>query len=411
MKKSITFMLLLIMAGSVSADLVLKAKGGIGGCPSMFTRSGQPIVFSVDNDVVTVYTQDFLVDRTFTVVTHEHQYGRVTETATVTPTGLNAVPETEYGNTNYSETREWAASSQDDMVVKLKELFPNGTLIIFTDPMGNFACRNYDSDSFMYMDLFGKKYPTVWYALIDGYVYSIHTYDSFYALAYDEGSVVWTRTGEDITTYSRGMDDVEYSNLDNGFYGEVYITQNLFNDDDKLEYMVPDFSPLEFSYFYQPIVVNDDGTVTLTRNGSAYNYDRIGYTVYNEDGEKLGSFPTNENMIVVIKGRKYVVCDDGDYECLYEINSNGSEFDLVEAVRAKSDRKLNAKRGIVTVDIDAEQAGGEVVVSTTDGKVLASKKVVIGQTQINDQPLPAGIYVVSLLKDGRVVESEKYLVQ
>ena len=86
-------------------------------------------------------------------------------------------------------------------------------------------------------------------------------------------------------------------------------------------------------------------------------------------------------------------------------------MDFVEVMRAKSDRRLETKRGIVTVNIDAEQAGGEVVVSTTDGKVMANKKVGVGQTQINDQPLPTGIYVVSLLKDGKVLESEKYLVQ
>ena len=83
----------------------------------------------------------------------------------------------------------------------------------------------------------------------------------------------------------------------------------------------------------------------------------------------------------------------------------------MEKISAKNDRSLDTKHGIVTVDIDAEQAGGEVIVSTTDGKVMASKRVGVGQTQINDQPLPTGIYIVSLLKDGRVVESEKYLVQ
>ena len=83
----------------------------------------------------------------------------------------------------------------------------------------------------------------------------------------------------------------------------------------------------------------------------------------------------------------------------------------MEKVSARNDRSLDANRGIVTVDIDAEQAGGEVVICTTDGKVMANKRVGVGQTQINDQPLPAGLYVVSLIKDGRVVESEKYLVQ
>lgn len=80
-------------------------------------------------------------------------------------------------------------------------------------------------------------------------------------------------------------------------------------------------------------------------------------------------------------------------------------------MKGNDERMLGAARGLVTVDISAEQAGGEVVVSTPDGKVLATKRVGIGQTQVNDQPLPTGIYVVSLLKDGKVVESEKYLVQ
>lgn len=108
-----------------------------------------------------------------------------------------------------------------------------------------------------------------------------------------------------------------------------------------------------------------------------------------------------------MNGKPYIY----DRNSLYSIATDGSDFDLVEVVKGNDEHRLGAARGIVTVDISAEQAGGEVVVSTPDGKVLATKRVGIGQTQVNDQPLPTGIYVVSLLKDGKVVESEKYLVQ
>ena len=142
----------------------------------------------------------------------------------------------------------------------------------------------------------------------------------------------------------------------------------------------------------------------MKRNGNVFPEGR-GYAVYNEDGEKLGNIPTRN--LYVINGKSYVK----DESALYDLDTTGGDIDLVETVRVKGARRLDAMKGIVTVDINAEQAGGEVVVSTPDGKVIANKKVGIGQTQINSQPLPAGIYVVSLLKGGRVVESEKYLVK
>ena len=412
MKKTISMMLLLAMAGSAKSDLVLKTKGYFDVCPGLFTTSGNSVVHSInDNDnVVTIYTSDFLVDKTFTCVKSEYQTGSVTEVATVTPTGLNIVPDDIYGSKNYYTSYMFEASSQEDMINKVKEYNPSGTLFLFTDPMGNFACYFYESYSFKYENLFGKKYPTSWYALIDGYVYRINTYDRFYTLAYNEESAVWTRISEDIETWNDGMDgiEIEYEG-EKESYKAIRLSQNFFNADDKWEYVVAEYGPLEFSYSIQSEIINDDGTITLTRRGSCYGNYTSSYAVFNEDGTKLGSLPSADFFI--INGKKYVTFDDDDYECLYEIVGNDSDFDLIETVQAKSDRRLDAKRGIVTIDINAEQAGGEVVVSTTDGKVMASKKVGVGQTQINDQPLPTGIYVVSLLKDGRVVESEKYLVK
>lgn len=411
MRKFTTIIMLLAVVGSANADFVLKVKSGEGprirAVPKEFSINGQAIAFTEDDGEVTVYTSDFLIDRKFRIHTEEYESGGFIEVATVTITGMNFVPEKENGSKNYSAYPEWEASSQEEMINKLGSSYS-----AFTDPMGNPGCY-YNYSTFKFENIFGKQYPTSWYALIDGMVYSIYTYDYFYSLAYDEDSAVWTRISENIGTYSHGwMDDMTiwYEGIRiSEEHAPVYLTQNFFNNDDKLEYVTSEYGPAYYSYNTPDIQVNGDGTVTLSRY--VYLNHESTYVVYNEDGIRLGTI-VEPNCFFVISGKHYVSTKDNGYVFLYSIDtSDGGDFDLVEKVRAKDEHRLGAERGIVTVDIDAEQAGGEVVVSTTDGKVMASKKVGIGQTRVNDQPLPAGIYVVSLLKDGRVVESEKYLVQ
>lgn len=414
MKKSITLMLLFVMAISANAGLMLQTKGSLYVCPKVFNTSGKSVVYSFNRDEgVTIYTPDFLVDKTIIPPVQEYLSGGFTEEATVKATGVNVVPSVVYYDdfvsNNYYSNLCFDASSQEDMITKLNENYGNYYMFTaFTDPLGNPACYSDSYASFKYANLFGKQYPEEWYALIDGGVYRIYTYDSFYQLAYDEKSAVWTRTSENIETVNSSSITktyVHFEGMDNDAYGSIYITQNLFNDDDKWEYLVYDESgPSQISYDTPQVTVNEDGTVTLKRNGNVFPEGR-GYAVYNEDGEKLGNIP--DNYLYVINGKPYVKYESA----LYDFDTTGGDIDLVETVRVKGARRLDAMKGIVTVDINAEQAGGEVVVSTPDGKVMANKKVGIGQTQINSQPLPAGIYVVSLLKGGRVVESEKYLVK
>ena len=408
MKKTLTFMLLLAIAGSTSADLVKKIEGGssyVSLCPGMFTTSGKTIVYTYNENTgeVTLYTPDFEVDRTFTMPVQECTIRYFTEQTTVTPTGMNVVPTGNY----YSYTM-FSADSQEDMINKLAQYGYSCT--VFTDPMGNFACYRNDG-SFKYENLFGKQYPTEWFALIDGEVTRISTYDAFYTLAYDESTAVWEVTQEEAQTMSIGISGTEDLYVDGlqtstGTSRDFYLTQTLFNDDEKWEYVMEDSVSVETTYYSTNISVNEDGTVTITRRRTERPQSG-GYAIYNEDGTKLGQFGYPEN-ILVINGKACIYNNSTLY--VFESDNSGN-IDLVEKVSAKNDRSLDTNRGIVTVDIDAEQAGGEVVVCTTDGKVMANKRVGVGQTRINGQPLPAGLYIVSLIKDGRVVESEKYLVQ
>lgn len=414
MKRNIILMMLFAVASSMYADIVLKSDKSIRIIPNTLTTSGKTIVYSYDysDGEITVYTPDFLVDKIIKVPHQEYQSGNFEETATVEATGVDIVPENIYGS-KYYYTYSWGeANSQDEMIQKLQDSYYNSATA-FTDPLGNPACYIERYAQFMYESLFGKKYPQQWYALIDGTIYEIYTSREFYAITYNEDDAVWTRTSEDIGTYN-----VKFSSMRIYFEGQdsrkdVYLTQNIFNNDDKWEYLLPNYGNLETSYSYESPVVNDDGTVTLERSGQI-SPERLGYNVYNEDGQKLGNIPDYD--IEFINGKPYIegsFYDDSGkyYSALYSFDPNSETIDLVEMVQAKENRRLGAKRGIVTVDISAEQAGGEVIVSTTDGKVMASRRVSMGKTQVNDKPLPPGVYVVSLLKNNRVVESEKYIVQ
>ena len=202
MKKSITLMLLLAIAGSANARIVLKSEGRIYVCPKELNTSGKSIVYTQGDGEVTVYTPDFLVDKTFRVPVQEYQDGNVTEEATVKLTHMNVVPEDLWGFENYYKSSAYwidGASSQEEMISKVQSEY-GGNYIAFTDAMGNPACYR-QNGSFKYPSIFGEQYPTEWYALIDGTVFEISTNSYFYTLGYDEASAVWTRTSEDISTY------------------------------------------------------------------------------------------------------------------------------------------------------------------------------------------------------------------
>ena len=251
MKKTLTFMLLLAIAGSASADLVKKVEGGgdieVSLCPGMLTTSGKTIVYTYNSSTgeVTLYTPNLEVDRTFTMPRQEYTSRSFTEQTTVTPTGMNVVPTTYYGSNNYSSYYLFSAGSQEDMISKLAAQY-GYSYTAFTDPMGNPACYRNDG-SFKYENMFGKQYPTEWFALIDGEVKRISTYNAFYTLAYDESTAVWEVTQEETNIYEtsiRSPKDLyaEGFEISTGMSEAFYITQTLFNDDDKWEFIMEDRS-------------------------------------------------------------------------------------------------------------------------------------------------------------------------
>ena len=407
-------MMLFAVASSMYADIVLKTNNSLKIVPKVCTTNERSIVYSYNSDVgeITVYTPDFLVDKFIKAPQQEYQSGNFEETAIITPTGVDIVPEDAYGYKNYYISSCGEANSQDEMIQMLQE-YSDYPFTAFTDPFGNPACYIEQYTQFMYESFFGKKYPQRWYALIDGTIYEIEASRSFFNITYNEEDAVWTRTSEYINTYTTGMTStrIRYEGVE---LERTFLTQNVFNNDDKWEYVFSNYGESEIYYYDTNKYENVDGTVTLKRMGTV-SPPFLGYSVYNEDGQKLGNIPDYE--IEIINGKSYILDSNydensGQYEySLYSLDPNSETIDLVEVVQTKENRRLGAKRGIVTVDINAEQAGGEVLVSTPDGKVMASRRVSMGKTQVNDKPLPPGVYVVSLLKNNRVVESEKYIVQ
>lgn len=160
MKKNLILVLLAI-AGSANAGLVLKTTGRTYVCPKGQTTSGKSIVYTVNNGEVTVYTPDFPVDKTFRIPTQEHRRVSFTEEAKVMATGVIAVPQNKQGIKNYRlDYNGFNANSQEEMISKLQSE-SGGEFTAFTDAMGNPACsrKNATSAYFLYSS-FGEQYPT-----------------------------------------------------------------------------------------------------------------------------------------------------------------------------------------------------------------------------------------------------------
>lgn len=422
MKKILLSIALMVTVANVHADVVLKAPS-IKVCPKELTTSGKTITYTADDDKITVYTPDFLVDRTFTLPQNRASHGSYTEKGNVKVTGAK------FKFDDYKIFYDGSFVKTDITATTRKELLEYLTTnygsgySAFTDPLGNPGCflsyhSEYESsyDNCYLRELFGTKYPKSWYAIVDGsvYYYSYSDYYYPYDLTYNESSAEWTRYNEQVYS-GLYIEDYDFA-IDGKYISEdIILTQNVFNNDDKWEFIMQEYGPVEYHIIDEQIGnVQEDETVEVTRTVN-YSSQTTGTAVYNEDGEKLCSFDVDYiNAIHVINGKTYVL---GYYSVvnetnrvLFEINNLGDDIDAIKKVEVKGESRLGAERGIVMVDIKAEQVGGEVVVSTADGKVMASKQVNAGPSRINETPLPTGVYIVSLMKDGKIIESEKYLV-
>ena len=224
---------------------------------------------------------------------------------------------------------------------------------------------------------------------------------------YDAGTqyVVSVEYSEDRTAATMRVYDNEFnlkktitpesvpSNLDVHVLNEnsadytIYLTQTLFNDDEKFEYLIEPGSgtPTELK------VVSEDGTVLQTLKFPA------GVEVYRGDG--IGLFVMGSNKYLRIG--KSVDENGNEYINLYKINKDAKDPSKVSIATAPMRVSVSPRMASRNQDINVVAEGNgvrEVIVTNAAGQVVYSTKVAAGENnvRISSRRLSSGLNVVSV---------------
>lgn len=428
-----------LMFGAANAQRpVAKTKGHFSPCIGQFTKSGKGVLLAEDEDVVTVYNSQMNVEKTFTPSLQKHSGQTWEEEATFVPTGFTYAfydptwdndgtlvegfsgnPVSEYEGIDFSDVK-----TAEQLVLKLQGAGLLGEYAFaFTDFKGNPAFMTYTPNSyaFKYPKALGYKYPlNAFYVLIDGKVYYIYGSQRYGQVIGD--NVEWFPVGGTFETWEATdyvEDEIELYDLDNATQWEDWemgYTQTLFNDDDKWEFIVIQQKIVDIPDEGKYIIheeERDNGTLYIRRtSGEEGVVDKI--AIMNEDGNVCYALDMCPEDIYRIDGKIYMmgeIKENGKYwDVLYELEKGTAN--VREVTRVKGSRVVD-EEGTLMVEVDESMAGSDVFVSNAAGQIVGRGHVKKGESnaRIAMPTRTPGVYVVSLKRDGRTVDSHKMILK
>ena len=325
MKRTLLASAFAVMALAASAQVseVTKMKGdGFGFIPKSLTTTGVITPYSTigvehygsDNQTAefTVYDASFNVAKTFSYEPKVFKAKRVPMKALAdfkTKEVLDKGSEKEsfrpvFGVYDYEKGFLVPVTTMDEFKAAIAKMLSGETVDFFTDDSGNFAFRLL-SDK-LYIDGWGDDGVRVresfyYYNSSDNRLYRV---DNLLKLVeVDTSNLAWkeddSRKSDEIKiTESIYQTEVYDYDVNCNESSDVYLSQNVFNNDDKYEYLVKSYrevsKPTDPTGSYQPglIVVNgiENGKIVLTKDVQDKYYESY-LVVKDEDGKDLFTVP------------------------------------------------------------------------------------------------------------------------
>ena len=348
MKRTLLASALAVMALAASAQVseVTKVKGdGFGFIPKSLTTTGVITPYSTigvehhnnDNQTAefTVYDASFNVAKTFSYEPKVFETKRVPMKALAdfkTKEILDKGSEKEsfrpvFGVYDYEKGFLVPVTTMDEFKAAIAKMLSGETVDFFTDDSGNFAFRLL-SDK-LYIDGWGDDGVRVresfyYYNSSDNRLYRVE--NLLKLVEVDTSNLAWTQDNSHDTygimlterIYPTEVYDYDV-NCNEDSYG--YLSQNVFNNDDKYEYLVQSYrevsTPTDPTGSYQPGLINisgiENGKIVLTTEVQDKYYESY-LVVKDEDGKDLFTVPTsgykNDLTIYRANGKTYI----GNYE-------------------------------------------------------------------------------------------------
>ena len=196
--------------------------------------------------------------------------------------------------------------------------------------------------------------------------------------------------------------DIEDSNFGEQISGGFSITQTLFNNDEKIEYVRRIYDS------------NDRSKVKA-------------YTIVNEDDEVLATIDTPADN--VLSSPRILKWSDKHYFVIFSYTADyipSLDIYLIEK-ETNSVRKVNAaplmsvmpalveRNSTVNVTLDAETVknGGELIITDSNGRTVGRSYVEAGQTSVpvTTDRMGSGVYNITLTEKGQKVENARIIVK
>lgn len=202
-----------------------------------------------------------------------------------------------------------------------------------------------------------------------------------------------------------------------------YLTQTLFNDDDKFEYLYQtwDSAPADTVEYDR----DDDGEIdSIVVNN---NFVDTGIELRQEDGTVLFRHEYAKQQETVyysvevydIGDKVYLSIEETVSGCVfYSIDKSTSSVSKVKSLPGMLRAYPNPARSGEVLTMDLPEAGAadarrDVRVTSMDGRTMMRQQVGRGerQVQIPLRRMPAGVYNFTLTENGRVVENSRIVVK
>ena len=325
MKRTLLASAFAVMALAASAQVseVTKVKGdGFGFIPKSLTTTGVITPYSTigveyhgnDNQTAefTVYDASFNVAKTFSYEPKVFKVKRVPMKALAdfkTKEVLDKGSEKEsfrpvFGVYDYEKGFLVPVTTMDEFKAAIAKMLSGETVDFFTDDSGNFAFRLL-SDK-LYIDGWGDDGVRVresfyYYNSSDNRLYRVE--NLLKLVEVDTSNLAWkeddSRESYEITNTERIHQTEVYDyDVNCNESSDVYLSQNVFNNDDKYEYLVKSYrevsKPTDPTGSYQPGLISingiENGKIVLTKDVQDKYYESY-LVVKDEDGKDLFTVP------------------------------------------------------------------------------------------------------------------------
>lgn len=344
MKRTLLASAFAVMALAASAQVseVAKMKGeGFGFIPKSLTTTGVITPYSTigveyhgnDNQTAefTVYDASFNVAKTFSYEPKVFKVKRVPMKALAdfkTKEVLDKGSEKEsfrpvFGVYDYEKGFLVPVTTMDEFKAAIARMLSGETVDFFTDDSGNFAFRLL-SDK-LYIDGWGDDGVRVresfyYYNSSDNRLYRVE--NLLKLVEVDTSNLAWkeddSRKSDEIKiTESIYQTEVYDYDVNCNESSDVYLSQNVFNNDDKYEYLVKSYrevsTPTDPTGSYQPGLISingiENGKIVLTKDVQDMYYEPY-LVVKDEDGKDLFTVPTsgykNDLTIYRANGKTFI---------------------------------------------------------------------------------------------------------